>query len=81
MAGACWREDVVYRAGFAVGERLRRELQRKASRRTAVKGLEAKVLIERWRQYTNTIWPHSALGYRPPAPPGVAGLLEGKTLT
>ena len=30
--------------------------------------LEAKVLIERRRQHYNTIRPHSALGYRPPAP-------------
>ncbi len=30
--------------------------------------LEAKVLIERWKQGYNTIRPHSALGYRPPAP-------------
>ena len=30
--------------------------------------LEAKVLIERWRQHYNTIRPHSALGYRPPGP-------------
>ena len=30
--------------------------------------LEAKVLIERWRQQYNTVRPHSALGYRPPAP-------------
>jgi hypothetical protein len=30
--------------------------------------LEAKVLIERWRQEYNTIRPHSSLGYRPPAP-------------
>ena len=29
---------------------------------------EAQVLIERWRQHYNTIRPHSALGYRPPAP-------------
>ena len=29
--------------------------------------LEAKVLIERWRQHYNTIRPHSALGYQPPA--------------
>jgi hypothetical protein len=58
--------------------------------------LEAKVLIERWRQHYNTIRPHSALGYRPPAPeamqpcavataappqPHRAGLVEGKTLT
>jgi len=30
--------------------------------------LEAKVLIEDWRQQYNQIRPHSALGYRPPAP-------------
>ena len=30
--------------------------------------LEAKVLIERWRREYNTMRPHSALGYRPPAP-------------
>jgi len=29
---------------------------------------EARVLIERWRTYYNTIRPHSALEYRPPAP-------------
>jgi transposase InsO family protein len=58
--------------------------------------LEAKVLIERWRHHYNTIQPHSALGYRTPAPearqpcavasatplqPHRVGLLEGKTLT
>ncbi len=30
--------------------------------------LEAKVLIERWRQHYNRVRPHSSLGYRPPAP-------------
>jgi transposase InsO family protein len=34
--------------------------------------LEAKVLIERWRQNYNRIRPHSALGYRPPAPAAIA---------
>lgn len=29
---------------------------------------EAKVLIEMWREHYNKIRPHSALGYRPPAP-------------
>jgi hypothetical protein len=29
---------------------------------------EAQVLIEQWRRHFNTIRPHSALGYRPPAP-------------
>jgi transposase InsO family protein len=29
---------------------------------------EAKVVIEGWRQHHNTGRPHSALGYKPPAP-------------
>lgn len=29
---------------------------------------EAKILTERWRWHYNTVRPHSALGYRPPAP-------------
>jgi len=33
--------------------------------------LEAKVLIERWRVEYNTIRPHSALGYCPPAPEAI----------
>lgn len=33
--------------------------------------LEAKVLIERWRVHYNTVRPHSALGYRPPAPEAI----------
>ncbi len=32
---------------------------------------EAKVLIERWRQFYNTVRPHSSLGYRPPAPEAI----------
>jgi len=38
---------------------------------------EAKVLIERWRREYNTIRPHSALGYRPPAPMAIAPLPPG----
>ena len=33
---------------------------------------EAKVLIEMWRRHYNTVIPHSALGYRPPAPETIA---------
>ena len=33
---------------------------------------EAQVLIERWRQHYKTVRPHSALGYRPPAPVTIA---------
>lgn len=32
---------------------------------------EAKVLVEQWRREYNTIRPHSARGYRPPAPEAV----------
>ena len=51
---------------------------------------ETKVLIERSRQHYNTIRPHSALGYRPPAPEAwqprafasaTPSLLGEKTLT
>ena len=41
---------------------------------------EAQILIERWRLQYNTVRPHSALGYRPPAPeaimPAALGILE-----
>jgi putative transposase len=33
---------------------------------------EAQVVIENWRVHYNTRRPHSALGYRPPAPLTVA---------
>ena len=33
--------------------------------------LEARVVIERWRQEYNHVRPHSSLGYRPPAPEAV----------
>ena len=36
---------------------------------------EARVLIGRWRRHYNTERPHSALGYRPPAPEVVTGSL------
>ena len=38
---------------------------------------EAKVLIERWRILYNTIRPHSALGYRPPAPEAISAAEAG----
>jgi putative transposase len=33
---------------------------------------EARLLVEAWRHHYNTARPHSALGYRPPAPEAVA---------
>ncbi len=41
--------------------------------------LEAKIIIENWRREYNEIRPHSALGYRPPAPEVI--LLQPKSTT
>ena len=35
---------------------------------------EAQIVIEQWRKHYNTIRPHSALNYRPPAPQSFAPL-------
>jgi len=35
---------------------------------------EAQILIERWRRHYNTVRPHSALGYQPPAPKSIVPL-------
>jgi transposase InsO family protein len=48
---------------------------------------EAKVIIELWRKEHNTVRPHSALDYHPPAPEAVltpqlaASLLDAEQLT
>ncbi len=39
--------------------------------------MEAKILIERWRRIYNGLRPHSALGYRPPAPEAILPLPPG----
>ena len=38
---------------------------------------EAKVVVERWRHEYNRIRPHSALGYRPPAPETIEPMPPG----
>jgi putative transposase len=35
---------------------------------------EAQIIIESWRKHYNTVRPHSALGYRPPAPESIVPL-------
>jgi putative transposase len=35
---------------------------------------EAQIVIEEWRKHYNTVRPHSALGYRPPAPESIVPL-------
>lgn len=37
---------------------------------------EAQIIIEQWRRFYNTRRPHSALGYRPPAPETFIPLME-----
>ena len=40
---------------------------------------EARILIERWRRQYNTVRPHSALGYRPPAPDAIMPAARGSS--
>ncbi len=42
---------------------------------------EIRVLAERWRVHYNTVRPHSALGYKPPAPQAWAGAAGTKMNT
>ena len=41
---------------------------------------EAQIIIELWRKHYNTKRPHSALGYRPPAPETIVPLQERPTM-
>lgn len=41
---------------------------------------EAQILIERWRRHYNTVRPHSALGYRPPAPKSIMPIDQRPTM-
>ncbi|NIS59821.1 MAG: transposase [Proteobacteria bacterium] len=41
---------------------------------------EARVMIERWRQNQNTVKPHRALGYRPPAPEALLPPIKAASL-
>ena len=43
--------------------------------------LEAQVLAERWRKHYNQVRPHSALGYRPPAPEAKLSATSGPSLS
>jgi transposase InsO family protein len=40
---------------------------------------EAQILIEQWRIHYNTVRPHSALGYRPPAPESIVPMDQRST--
>ena len=41
---------------------------------------EAQIVIEQWRQHYNTKRPHSALGYRPPAPESIIPMEEKRMM-
>lgn len=41
---------------------------------------EAQTVIEQWRRHYNTVRPHSALGYRPPAPETIVSLDHRPTI-
>ena len=41
---------------------------------------EAQIIIEEWRRHYNTKRPHSALGYKPPAPEIIIPLQEGPSM-
>ena len=41
---------------------------------------EAQILIEKWRRHYNTVRPHSALGYRPPAPESIVPIDQRPTM-
>ena len=41
---------------------------------------EAQILIEKWRRHYNTVRPHSAFGYRPPAPEAVVPIVQRPTM-
>ena len=41
---------------------------------------EAQILIERWRRHYNTVRPHSALSYRPPAPESIVSIDRRPTM-
>ncbi len=41
---------------------------------------EAQIIIEQWRKHYNTKRPHSALGYRPPAPETIVKMDQGPVM-
>ena len=41
---------------------------------------EAQILIEQWRIHYNTVRPHSALGYRRPAPESIGPMVQRPTM-
>ena len=64
-----------------MGERLLRKLQRSVQDELLNGEVfyslkEAQIIIESWRTHYNTKRPHSALGYRPPAPEAIVTMKD-----
>ena len=68
ITGGCFCGKVTYR----INGKLRDELLNGEIFYTLK---EAQILIAQWRDHYNTIRPHSALGYRPPAPQSIRPLV------
>ena len=79
LADAGWLQNPVHRARQPLGERLLQSFNGKL-RDELLNGeifyslKEAQIVIEQWRKHYNTIRPHWALNYRPPAPQTFAPL-------
>ncbi len=81
MGQRCLRQDRVHRAGSpwengyieSFNARFRDEL---LNGEIFYSLKEAQIIIEQWRQHYNTKRPHSALGYRPPAPETIVPLQQ-----
>ena len=71
-----------YRAWITLGERLHAAASTPVSRNELLNGKifyslrEAQIVIKQWRRHYNTKRPHSAIGYRPPAPESVIHMEE-----
>ncbi|TNY34318.1 transposase [Pelagovum pacificum] len=59
---------------------LKTSLRQSALGLVLLKLREAPILTERWRRHYKTVRPHSALGYRPPAPKSIAPLDQRPTM-
>ena len=66
------QRDAGHRPGLLTSEQERWTALEREVREIFYTLTETKILIERWRREYNTVRPHSALGYRPPAPGAIS---------
>ena len=69
-----WRQDGLHRTRLTLEERPHLESFNARLRDELLDGeifytlAEARIIIESWRRFYNTLRPHGSLGYKPPAP-------------